>query len=160
MVNKMYMDNSIQWTFPLCPKAPDFKVEWGAIYNSFEWIRAMDGVPQNPEYHAEGDVLTHTKLVCEALVNLQEWQSASETERSTLFAAALFHDAAKPYCTKIDSEGISSPGHTLRGEIVCQERNFQRQWVTLFRSIQNKGINCKDCKISWPPTEFLRETQP
>lgn len=116
----MYLNNIQQWVFPFCPKAPDLRVDWDKIYNSFDWIRAMEGVPQNHAFHAEGDVLTHTRLVCEALVNMKEWRQLGEIEQSILFAAALFHDVAKPYCTREDTEGIISPGHAVKGELVCR----------------------------------------
>jgi hypothetical protein len=54
----------------------------------FAWLRVLDGVPQEPRYHAKGDVLIHTRLVVEALVSLDEWRSLPEQERSLLFAAA------------------------------------------------------------------------
>ncbi|HEX9059010.1 MAG TPA: AAA family ATPase [Clostridia bacterium] len=112
---------SSDWSFTYCPVAPGYRIDWDNIYNNFSWVRLMDGIQQNPSYHAEGDVLTHTKLVCEALIDMKEWQDLDETERSVLFLAALFHDAAKPYCTRIDPEGISSPGHAVKGELISRK---------------------------------------
>lgn len=120
-----------QWSFPFCPEAPDFRIDWNKIYNSFEWVRFMEGVPQNPLYHAEGDVLTHTRLVCDALVNMNEWKHMCEADRSTLFAAALLHDVAKPYCTREDIDGISSPGHAVKGELVSRRIIYKDMGLSL-----------------------------
>ena len=121
------IEDKCEWTFPLCPLAPDYKIDWDKIYSSFEWVRVMEGTQQNPFYHAEGDVLTHTKLVCEALIKMNEWRQLDDAGRSILFLAALFHDVAKPCCTRIDVDGIISPGHAVKGELIS-------------RSIMYKGI--------------------
>lgn len=58
--------------------------------------------PQDPTFHAEGDVLTHTDLVlaeCPAL----ETQLPSARDGETLRLAALLHDIAKPDCTRFDA---------------------------------------------------------
>lgn len=137
----MYLDDKCEWTFPLSPLAPDYKLDWDRIYGSFEWIRAMEGTQQNPVYHAEGDVLIHTRLVCEALTNMKEWQQLNDTERSVLFLSALFHDVAKPHCTRIDVNGIISPGHAVKGELIS-------------RSIMYKGIGI-DLNIPFSIREMI-----
>lgn len=138
----MYLDDidNYKWSFPLCPKAPDFIIDWDEIFGSFEWVRAMEGVSQNPIHHGEGDVLTHTRLVCEALVALKEWRELGETQRSIVFAAALLHDVAKPYCTREDDGVIISPGHAVKGEL------FARR------------IIYKDIGLSAPVPFSIRET--
>jgi predicted kinase len=80
----------------------------------------MEGVRQNPIHHAEGDVLTHTRLVCEALTALKEWRELDETLQSIIFAAALLHDIAKPFCTREDEGTIISPGHAVKGEMLAR----------------------------------------
>ena len=76
----------------------------------------MAGVPQEPGYHAEGDVLTHTSMVAQALAALDEWRALAEPERTALFAAALLHDVAKPACTRVEADGrITSPRHAQVG---------------------------------------------
>ncbi|HET8844865.1 MAG TPA: AAA family ATPase [Ktedonobacteraceae bacterium] len=106
------------WTFPGVPVAPDSgKPDWPFLQKRFSWLRAMDGVPQSPVYHAEGDVLIHTRMVIEALLNLPEWQGLSADDRQLLFAATLLHDIGKPACTVVEDDGhISSRGHAKKGE--------------------------------------------
>jgi putative nucleotidyltransferase with HDIG domain len=114
--------SSSSWSFPHCPSQPNGSIDWVALEAEFEWLRALSACPQNPLYHAEGDVLIHTKLVCEALVDLPAWRSLPAIERSVLFAAALLHDVAKPAATQVESDGtISSKGHVLQGAKMAQQ---------------------------------------
>ena len=112
----------MNWIFPYCPSKHDLAINWHALEQKFPWLEILADCPQDERYHAEGDVLTHTKLVCEALVALPQWQALPETERSVLFAAALLHDVAKPQATQIEETGaISSKGHVLQGAKMAQE---------------------------------------
>ncbi len=85
----------------------------------FPEIAALDGTPQDPEWHPEGDVFTHTCHCCDALAVLPEWQAADEATRRVLMFAVLAHDFAKPQTTREDErEGrmrIVSPGHEEQG---------------------------------------------
>jgi hypothetical protein len=108
----------MSWIFPYCPDVPNWTVDWQTLEREFDWLRSLADCPQDPRYHAEGNVLIHTKLVCEALVELPQWRALNPTERSVLFAAALLHDVAKPATTQTQTDGaISSKGHVLQGEI-------------------------------------------
>jgi putative nucleotidyltransferase with HDIG domain len=81
----------------------------------------MSGVPQEPKYHAEGDVLTHTRMVAEALTQLDEWRGLAEPERTALFVAALLHDVAKSVCTRIEADGrITSLRHARVGSAMAR----------------------------------------
>jgi predicted kinase len=105
-------------TFPFpCPQPPGWCVDWERLDQEYEWIQAMRGCPQDPIFHAEGDVWVHVHKVCEALAALQEWRQLPEAEREILFAAALLHDQAKPSCTKEEGGRISSRGHSQRGAL-------------------------------------------
>src|SRR6185503_2654756 len=85
----------------------------------FPEIAALDGTPQDPEWHPEGDVFKHTCHCCDALAELPEWRGADETTRRVLMFAVLAHDFAKPQTThKAEREGrirIVSPGHEEQG---------------------------------------------
>lgn len=65
----------------------------------FPEIAALRGCPQDPEWHPEGDVFTHTGHCCDALVKLPEWQDASPARRRILLFAVLAHDFGKPSTT-------------------------------------------------------------
>jgi predicted kinase len=104
------------WSFPHTPIAPDYGLDWAAMIESYPWLQPLAACPQNPIYHAEGDVLTHTRLVCEALVATREWRSLSSMAQSILFAAALLHDIAKPAATTVEADGtITAKGHVRQG---------------------------------------------
>ncbi len=106
------------WTFPGMPTILEgSSLDWSALHARFSWLRAMDGVPQNPIYHAEGDVLIHTRMVTEALLSLEEWRELPPADRQALYAAALLHDVGKPACTVSDENGgVTSRGHARKGE--------------------------------------------
>jgi putative nucleotidyltransferase with HDIG domain len=113
---------SISWSFPHCPTLSNLSIDWNALEAEFDWLKSLADCPQNPRYHAEGNVLIHTKMVCEALVNLSQWQALPTREQSLLFAAALLHDVAKPALTEIGDDGaISSKGHVLQGAKMAQQ---------------------------------------
>lgn len=85
----------------------------------FPELQALVGVPQDPEWHPEGDVWTHTLHCLDALVSLPEWQDADATSRRALSFAILCHDLAKPACTREEERAgrrrIVSPGHEEAG---------------------------------------------
>lgn len=110
------------WSFPHCPDAPNWTLNWEALQAEFDWLKSLENCPQDPRYHAEGDVLTHTRLVCEALISLPAWRELPAIERSILFAAALLHDIAKPAATEIEADGsISSKGHVRQGAKMARQ---------------------------------------
>jgi len=82
------------------------------------WCQAMSQCNQDSEWHAEGDVWTHTKMVCSQLPLLEQWSTLTPAQRSILLFTALFHDAAKPITTQIDSitGRTTSPKHAVKGE--------------------------------------------
>ena len=107
----------MSWAFPGCPEPPEWELDWEALDQRFDWVRALRDCPQDPEYHAEGNVWIHTRMVCRALVALPAWRALDSDARNIAFAAALLHDIAKPSCSKVDEDGrITTRGHGGRGE--------------------------------------------
>ena len=66
----------------------------------FPEIAALDGVPQEPEWHPEGDVLTHTNHCLDALVGLASWRDGAPSTRRRLSFSVLAHDFGKAGTTK------------------------------------------------------------
>ena len=94
---------------------------WDNIKATFQWIQDMHNVPQDSIFHAEGDVLTHTRMVVEALINLEEYQLLGDQDQQILFAAALLHDVEKRSTTVIESDGrITSRNHARKGEYTAR----------------------------------------
>ena len=75
----------------------------------------MRETEQEPEYHAEGNVYEHTKLVTEALIRLPVYAESGERDRTVLFLAALLHDIGKIKCTRVENGKITSPHHAASG---------------------------------------------
>ena len=86
------------------------------------WCQAMADCAQDAEWHSEGDVWTHTKMVLMQLLELEEWPSLTLHEQVVLIFTALFHDAAKPLTTEVDPESgrVRSPNHAVKGEHVAR----------------------------------------
>ena len=78
----------------------------------------MAACVQDAGWHAEGDVWTHTKMVCDQLPELEGWSSLSPHERTLLTFTAVFHDSGKPLTTQVDPETgrVTSPKHAVKGE--------------------------------------------
>jgi putative nucleotidyltransferase with HDIG domain len=105
----------------LVPGPDAARVDWRAIEHAFDWFRALGGCPQDPIFHAEGDVNIHTRLVAEALVSTTEWRDLPAADRASLFWAALLHDVAKPATTRVDHEGrVTARGHSRRGQLMAR----------------------------------------
>jgi tRNA nucleotidyltransferase (CCA-adding enzyme) len=85
----------------------------------FPEVAALRGTPQEPEWHPEGDVLTHTGHCLDALVSLDEWIAAPAARRRMLSFAILAHDFGKPSTTgRAERRGAMrwvSPGHEAAG---------------------------------------------
>jgi len=66
----------------------------------FSELAALDGLPQEPEWHPEGDVFIHTGHCLDALVRLPSWQEGPPATRRLLSFAVLAHDLGKAVTTK------------------------------------------------------------
>jgi len=66
----------------------------------FPEVAALDGVPQEPEWHPEGDVFVHTCHCLDALVGLATWREGAPNTRRILSLSVLGHDFGKPSTTK------------------------------------------------------------
>ncbi len=102
------------------PTAPDWRFDWDALRSANSWAEAMAATEQDPVHHAEGDVWTHTRMVAEAMLELETWQRATDTEKTILLAAALLHDIAKPETTRRENGRVTARGHSRRGAIVVR----------------------------------------
>ena len=93
-------------------------VDFAACLEVFPVLEQAKTTPQDPVYHGEGDVWTHTQMVVSELLALADFQAASESEQRVLFLAALLHDVAKYRTTVINEQGrISQPGHSKKGAL-------------------------------------------
>ena len=107
---------------PPYPEAPAWRVDWETLNARYPWVRALRGCAQDPRHHAEGDVWTHTRRVCEAMASIPAWRALPETDRRLLFTAALLHDVAKPERTRLEPDGrVTARGHSHRGAVLARK---------------------------------------
>jgi tRNA nucleotidyltransferase (CCA-adding enzyme) len=96
---------------------PAVGIEWlrrlGAIEKLFPEIQSLIGVPQDPEWHPEGDVFVHTQLAVNRAHELIE--DLSYPRKVTVMLAALAHDFGKPETTEFLEGRWRSRGHEEAG---------------------------------------------
>lgn len=85
-------------------------------------LEAMKGCAQPPQFHPEGDVFTHTRIMLDML---------REEASLPLVLSVLFHDIGKPPTSSVDEDGrIRFNGHDRVGaemtEAVMQRLRFSR----------------------------------
>jgi tRNA nucleotidyltransferase (CCA-adding enzyme) len=101
----------------LAAARPSVGFEWLGRLNVtpqlFPEIEALNGVPQEEEWHPEGDVFIHTLLVCDRARELVE--DLDYPRRVTLMLAALCHDFGKPATTELVEGRTRSRGHEEAG---------------------------------------------
>lgn len=92
--------------------------DWQSIGEVLPEIQALASVQQEPRHHAEGDVLVHTQLCVDAMLNEPAWQNLPRVEQEVLFLATLLHDRGKGFKTVTDIDGIiRAPHHAKAGAI-------------------------------------------
>ncbi len=74
-------------------------------------LKSLIDCPQEPRFHPEGDVWTHTLLVTDEAALIAERDGLPQGERAILVLAALCHDLGKPETTETIDGRIRSRGH-------------------------------------------------
>lgn len=85
----------------------------GAIDQLFPEMKALIDVPQDPEWHPEGDVFVHTRLVIDRARELID--DLPYPKQVTVMLAALAHDFGKPATTEFIDGRLRSRGHEEGG---------------------------------------------
>lgn len=114
--------NNVNDILAIVPDAPYWIIDWEKIEASAlrNHVDAMHRTPQSPRWHAEGDVWTHTRLVCESLVSMPEYRQLPQNQRQILFIAALLHDVGKPVTTRQEGTEWVSPSHSTKGALLAR----------------------------------------
>ena len=87
--------------------------ELGAIGQLLPELNALIDVPQDPEWHPEGDVFVHTLLVSDRARELID--DLPYTKQVTVMLAAVAHDFGKPATTELVDGRLRSRGHEEAG---------------------------------------------
>ena len=85
----------------------------GTIDQLFPEIASLIDVPQDPEWHPEGDVFVHTQLVADRARELID--DLPYAKQVTVMLAALAHDFGKPPTTQFVDGRVRSRGHEEAG---------------------------------------------
>jgi tRNA nucleotidyltransferase (CCA-adding enzyme) len=85
----------------------------GILDQLFPEIKALIEVPQDPEWHPEGDVFVHTRLVVDRARELID--DLPYAKQVTVMLAALAHDFGKPATTEFIEGRLRSRGHEEAG---------------------------------------------
>lgn len=114
--------NEVNDILALVPDAPGWVIDWEKIEASAlrDHVDAMRHTPQSVRWHAEGDVWTHTRMVCESLASMPEYRHLPQTQRQTLFLAALLHDVGKPMTTRQEGNDWGAPSHSSKGALLVR----------------------------------------
>ena len=98
-------------------QSPSIGLKWlhdlGAVDQLFPEIKALIDVPQDPEWHPEGDVFVHTGLVIDRAHELID--DLPYPKQVTVMLAALAHDFGKPATTEFIDGRLRSRGHEEAG---------------------------------------------
>lgn len=118
---------AVTWTAPVslpsCPQ-PGGNVSLREHLH-LPWLAAMADTPQDPEHHGEGDVLTHTEMVCRELVSDPAWAALDIRWREELWWAAMLHDTGKPRTTRVEDGRLRAPGHARAGALIARRVLWQ-----------------------------------
>ncbi|MEO0416317.1 MAG: HD domain-containing protein, partial [Verrucomicrobiota bacterium] len=99
------------------PPSPEDLLDF--LQPTFPWLEQLGETPQDPEWHAEGNVKTHTLMVIDETYRLLETNDFPPEERVILCLAAALHDIGKTVRTReevIDGKiRIVSPRHAVTG---------------------------------------------
>ncbi|PTA68838.1 AAA family ATPase [Deinococcus arcticus] len=93
----------------------------GAAFTPFVPLLArLPGIPQDPQWHAEGSVAAHSALVVAHAHTLADEAGLRGEARAALLLAAALHDLGKAHTTREEPDEMGearlrSPGHARRG---------------------------------------------
>lgn len=87
----------------------------------YQNISALNAVPQEPEWHPEGNVLVHTGFVLDYMALYCVKHSIEGDRRIILILAALCHDFGKLTHTQVEDGRIKSKGHEQASEPFARE---------------------------------------
>lgn len=93
--------------------------DWPAVLEEMHDHPELDatrGLVQSPQWHPEGDVLTHLGLAALAAARHADRDGLVGADREVAVLGALVHDLGKPLTTRREPDGrITSHGHAEKG---------------------------------------------
>jgi tRNA nucleotidyltransferase (CCA-adding enzyme) len=90
--------------------------EWGMLPALAPQLVCLEQTPQDPGWHPEGDVWTHTLQVLDQAATLVTDLAGDRPRALAVMLGSLCHDLGKPFTTTHDEDGrIRSRGHEEAG---------------------------------------------
>lgn len=145
------------------PRMPDYQWDWQALESSplASLFERMAGTPQQAEWHGEGDVWTHTRMVCEELVRLDGFLALPVRQQQELALAALLHDVGKIFRTRLEDGMLVSPGHGAAGASEIRRFLWTRFDLSGKSELQNfRETVCLLIRYHTAPLHFLEAGNP
>jgi len=119
------------------------------LLNHFPELAALVGVPQDPRWHPEGDVWTHTLMVLDEAALLR---TGDDDQDAALMFGALCHDFGKPLVTQVSGGTVRSPGHSEAG--IVPTRTFLDNLRTSHALVKRA---CALVRHHLAPAEFVTQ---
>jgi len=96
--------------------------DMGVLERYYPELHALKATMQRPDYHAEGDVFTHTKMVLDEASRVVR-RFPEGKDALIIMLAALTHDIGKPVTTNISEKTgyPAQPGHEDAGVSLARE---------------------------------------
>jgi tRNA nucleotidyltransferase (CCA-adding enzyme) len=89
--------------------------EWGMLEKVAPELVPLASTPQDPEWHPEGDVWTHTLQVIDEARALLDGLDDDRPRQLAVMLGALCHDLGKPATTRFEDGRLRSRGHEEAG---------------------------------------------
>lgn len=123
-------------------------LELGIIEKLHPEILALVGCKQEPEWHPEGDVWIHTRMVVDEAAAIVRREGLTGNVARTVMLAALCHDLGKPGTTKFNhaKNRITSFNHEAEGvePTVAMLSRWEIDGVSMTDMIRGVGAIVKD----------------
>ncbi len=91
-----------------------------AYLEPIEPVAELAATPQDPGFHAEGDVWTHTQMAVQALRDGALYAALEPLGKRIVATAVALHDIGKPATTREELGKLSSRGHSAKGETLAR----------------------------------------
>ncbi len=128
----------------------------GAIEQLFPEIASLNNVPQEPEWHPEGDVLVHTGLVIDRA--REQIADLPYAKQVTVMLAALAHDFGKPPTTEFIEGRWRSRGHEEAG-VAPTEKFLDRLNIHTLDGYDVRGQVIALVREHLKPGEFYKKRE-
>ena len=154
--------NFIHEVEKLLNASSDAGIDWVAIRRSSlgYYFQEMKNTSQNPEFHGEGDVYIHTRMVCDELIRIPAFWKLSEMQKIGLFAAGVFHDVGKIRTTKSEDGKLVSPNHSSTGSRMTREYLWQTCGLCGNKeSIQLRELICTLVRYHMLPVHLIDQDE-